>query len=89
MSTKGTRKLPCITSLGFATTAARNLLNIEKDIEKRIKSEVFQRGIRIKDFFYDFDKLRKGFVTEDKVIYHQLCLILDSSNLHLQCSIFT
>lgn len=29
-------------------------------------AEVFKRQIRMKDFFFDFDRLRKGFVTEDK-----------------------
>jgi hypothetical protein len=42
-------------------------LTYEKDIEKRIMSEVYVRQIRIKEFFEDFDPLRKGWVTEDKV----------------------
>ena len=49
------------------TSMARNMLNIENDIEKRIKSEVWQKGIRIREFFFDFDRLRKGIVPEDKV----------------------
>ena len=43
-------------------------LQVERDIEKRIKGEVYQKGIRVKEFFFDYDKLRKGIVTEDKVI---------------------
>ena len=54
--------------LAFLQTAKKNILNVDNDIEKRIKREVYQRGIRIKDFFYDYDKLRKGTMTEDKVI---------------------
>lgn len=40
----------------------------EKDIEKRIMSEVYVKQIRMLEFFQDFDPLRKGTVTEDKVI---------------------
>jgi len=39
---------------------------IDTDIESRIKAEVFKKQIRIKEFFNDFDRLRKGTVTEDK-----------------------
>ena len=48
------------------TVAVGHKLNIETDVEKYIRAEVFQNQIRIKDFFEDFDKLRKGWVTEDK-----------------------
>lgn len=37
------------------------------DVELQIKAEVWKRQIRIKYFFEDFDKLRKGHCTEDKV----------------------
>ena len=49
------------------TSMARSMLNIENDIEKKIQSEVWQKGIRIREFFLDFDRLRKGVVSEDKV----------------------
>ena len=49
------------------TSIARSMLNIENDIEKKIQSEVWQKGIRIREFFFDFDRLRKGVVSEDKV----------------------
>ena len=49
------------------TVASKHRLSIESDVEKYIRAEVFQNQIRIKDFFEDFDKLRKGWVTEDKV----------------------
>lgn len=42
-------------------------LHIQNDIEKYIKAEAFLEQFRIKDFFEDYDKLRKGYVTEDKV----------------------
>lgn len=48
------------------TNFTGNQLQVETDIEKRIKSEVYQKGIRVKEFFFDYDKLRKGIVTEDK-----------------------
>lgn len=38
------------------------------EVEKAIKAEVWKRQIRMKYFFEDFDKLRKGFCTEDKVL---------------------
>ena len=40
---------------------------VNKDIESLIRAEVFKKQVRIKDFFYDFDRLRKGHVTDDKV----------------------
>lgn len=46
---------------------SKNTITVNTDIEKLIKSEVFKKQIRIKDFFFDFDRLRKGVVTEDKV----------------------
>jgi hypothetical protein len=49
-------------------------MNIELDVEKRIQALVAKDRIRIKEFFIDFDKLRKGFVGEAAVstyfIYH-------------------
>ena len=48
------------------TVALKPNLSIEEDVEKYIRAEVFQNQCRIKDFFEDFDKLRKGWVTEDK-----------------------
>lgn len=51
----------------LATITNKHTLQIENDIEKYIKAEAFLEQFRIKDFFEDFDKLRKGYVTEDKV----------------------
>ncbi|KAL4466875.1 hypothetical protein ABPG74_010472 [Tetrahymena malaccensis] len=45
---------------------SKNTITVNTDIEKLIKAEVFKKQIRIREFFYDFDRLRKGVVTEDK-----------------------
>ena len=37
-------------------------MNCELDVEKRIQALVAKDRIRIKEFFIDFDKLRKGYV---------------------------
>ena len=49
---------------GFGITKPTNTLNVEIDVEKRMQAEILKRQIRIKEFFYDFDRLRKGFVGE-------------------------
>ena len=38
------------------------------DIEASISAEVWKKQIRIKVFFEDYDKLRKGYCIEDKFI---------------------
>lgn len=38
----------------------------KEDLMTRLKSEVYKRRIRVKEFFFDFDRLRKGTVNEDK-----------------------
>jgi hypothetical protein len=43
---------------------AQQYLNIELDVERRIQALVAKDRIRIKEFFIDFDKLRKGYVGE-------------------------
>jgi hypothetical protein len=42
-------------------------MNVEQDVEKRIQALVAKDRIRIKEFFIDFDKLRKGYVAEAAV----------------------
>jgi hypothetical protein len=42
-------------------------MNVEFDVEKRLQAMVAKDGIRIKEFFIDFDKLRKGYVGEAAV----------------------
>jgi len=39
-------------------------MNVELDVEKRLQASVAKDRIRIKEFFIDFDKLRKGTVGE-------------------------
>lgn len=45
---------------GFGITKPSNVLNVELDVEKRMQAEVLKRQVRIKEFFHDFDRLRKG-----------------------------
>ena len=57
---------------------SKNTITVNKDIEKLIKAEVFKKQIRIREFFFDFDRLRKGLVTEDKVknlLFHRILFI--------------
>jgi len=42
-------------------------IKVELDAEKKIQAEAFKHRIRIKEFFHDFDKLRKGVVSEAHV----------------------
>jgi hypothetical protein len=49
---------------GFGITKPTDVLNVELDVEKRIQAEVLKRQVRIKEFFHDFDRLRKGTVGE-------------------------
>jgi hypothetical protein len=42
-------------------------IKIELDVEKKIQAEAYKHRIRIKEFFHDFDKLRKGVVSEAHV----------------------
>lgn len=43
------------------------VLRHENDIEKRIQAKIAKDGVRIREFFIDFDKLRKGVVGEAAV----------------------
>ena len=54
------------------------------DVEKRMQALVAKDRIRIKEFFIDFDKLRKGFVGEAGVslrFLNQLHFVTTFSNL--------
>jgi len=44
-------------------------MNVESDVEKRIQALVAKDRVRIKEFFIDFDKLRKGYVAEAAVSF--------------------
>ena len=42
-------------------------MNVELDVEKNLQARCAKDRIRIKEFFIDFDKLRKGVVGEAAV----------------------
>lgn len=70
------------------SSAGRSIVGtyVKEDIETRLKQEVYKKQIRIKEFFFDFDRLRKGWVTEDKVIIvleGQFRSALSMLNFHL------
>lgn len=50
--------------------AAPKALALELDVEKRLQAFVVKDGVRIKEFFLDFDKLRKGTCGEAAVSYN-------------------
>lgn len=35
-------------------------------LEKRLRTQVYQRRLRLNDYFHDFDRLRSGYVTKDQ-----------------------
>jgi len=49
------------------TYQPKDILNVELDVEKRLTADVLKNRIRIKEFFIDFDRLRKGTVGEAAV----------------------
>lgn len=52
-------------------------MNVELDVEKRLQALVAKDRVRIKEFFIDFDKLRKGWVGEAAVsIYIEHALMI-------------
>lgn len=48
-------------------TKGKFALTIEMDAIKKIQAEVYKNRIRVREFFHDFDKLRKGTVSEAAV----------------------
>jgi len=54
-------------------------LQVENDIEKRIQALIAKDGIRLREFFIDFDKLRKGVVGEAAVSRIELTVSTDST----------
>lgn len=44
-----------------------SFMNVEADVEKRLQAVVARDRVRIREFFIDFDKLRKGWVGEAAV----------------------
>ena len=49
-------------------------LNVIEDIEAKLRTDVVKQRIRIKEFFYDFDRLRKGSVGEAGVSTYRVTL---------------
>jgi hypothetical protein len=47
-------------------------MNVELDVEKRLQAVVAKDRVRIKEFFIDFDKLRKGQVGVAPVSIHSV-----------------
>lgn len=45
-------------------------LKCELDVEKRLQAFVAKDGVRVKEFFIDFDKLRKGYCGEAAVSFN-------------------
>jgi hypothetical protein len=43
------------------------MINVELDVEVRLKAQILKDRIRLKQFFQDFDRLRKGTVGEAAV----------------------
>ena len=48
----------------------------DDSIEKHIMAKVYQKQIRLREVFKDYDPLRKGLVTEDKVHQHNLKFLM-------------
>lgn len=57
-----------------ATQNGAAILHVEDDVEKRLQSLVVKDRIRVKEFFTDFDKLRKGWVGEAAVSFFSVTL---------------
>jgi hypothetical protein len=63
-------------------------LQVEQDVERRLTAFVAKDQVRIKEFFIDFDKLRKGTVGEAAVSYKISYLISSAPALALSRSVF-
>jgi len=50
-------------------------LVFDDSIEKHIMAMVFKKQIRLREVFKDYDPLRKGTVTEDKVTYYHIIIL--------------
>ena len=57
-----------------------SFMNVELDVEKRLQALVVKDRIRIREFFIDFDKLRKGYVGEAAVSIHLQFIFSYSAN---------
>lgn len=50
------------------TSVIQKAGSLESSVEDRIRQQVYEKRIRIKESFVDYDRLRKGIVIEDKVL---------------------
>ena len=64
-------------------------MNVELDAERRLQALVAKDRIRIKEFFIDFDKLRKGFVGEAAVSTNTFLVTHHSVNFNFKIKIST
>jgi len=53
--------------LGLLNQNVQKTLKVELDVEARLQAVCLKDRIRIKEFFIDFDRLRKGYVAESAV----------------------
>ena len=58
-------------------------LRHEGDVERRIQARIAKDGVRIREFFIDFDKLRKGVVGEAAVSLTDIVNLYADPNFHL------
>lgn len=63
----------------FVKPQAPAKLRINEDVEQQIQANIAANGIRIEEFFIDFDKLRKGTCGEAAV--SNACVLTVSSEL--------
>jgi hypothetical protein len=56
-------------------------MNVELDVEKRLQALVARDRVRIKEFFIDFDKLRKGWVGEAAVSQFKINVLRHAQDL--------
>lgn len=64
-------------------------MNLEHDVERRLQALVAKDRIRIREFFIDFDKLRKGTVGEAAVSFINIFLFYNIQNFILIFLIFS
>ena len=57
------------------------MINVELDVEVRLKAQILKDRIRIKQFFQDFDRLRKGTVGEAAVSHLSYFICLPHGNM--------
>lgn len=59
---------------GGETAKDKFPIKVELDVEKRIQAEAIETRMRVSEYFRDFDKLRKGAVSEAAVSDRRRCV---------------